>query len=168
LRQTSATFLSTNIKKMDDKIIANTCLIHNSNDVSCDNHSVDLLTQQLTKKTPKTFVCEKCNYICKKASDWERHISTKKHTNEGKEKQYICGDCGKTYKIRQSLHVHKNKCQMKHKINHNKKYQNTEEEKMSDENMQIAPELMMLLVQQNKEMYEMMKHFNQVLKQPQI
>lgn len=71
------------------------------------------------KKTPKNaqkFFCEKCNFKCNKKSDWDRHISTRKHkmiTNDKeitpKNAEFIC-DCGKIYKHSSGLSRHKMKC----------------------------------------------------------
>ena len=71
------------------------------------------------KKAPKNaqkFFCEKCNFKCSKKSDWDRHISTRKHKliTNGKEitpknAEFIC-DCGKIYKHSSGLSRHKMKC----------------------------------------------------------
>jgi len=71
----------------------------------------------VTKNTPKNasnFQCEKCNFICFKNSDFNRHITTAKH------KMMTFGDintpktptciCGKEFKYRQGLHRHKKSC----------------------------------------------------------
>ena len=76
----------------------------------------------LTNKTPinaKKYVCENCDFKCSKQSDWNRHITTLKHTNHDKclqkkhppntFKKYTC-ECGKEYGHRQSLHIHKKNC----------------------------------------------------------
>jgi hypothetical protein len=74
-----------------------------------------------TQKTPKIFNCELCDFTSSKKSDWDRHLSTQKHykkhkifTNIYKENaeiqinKFVC-DCGKEYKYRQSLYLHKKK-----------------------------------------------------------
>ena len=71
----------------------------------------------VTKNTPKNasnFHCEKCNFICFKNSDFNRHITTAKHkmmTNGdiNTPKTPIC-ICGKEFKYRQGLHRHKKSC----------------------------------------------------------
>jgi len=79
----------------------------------------------LTKNMPKNsviFTCEKCDFNSCKKNDWNRHLSTAKHkmltkndiNNEkcaknGVINKFIC-ECGKEYKYRQSLWVHKSKC----------------------------------------------------------
>ena len=74
-----------------------------------------------SKKTPKNaekFVCESCHFVSSKKSDYERHITTRKHkilTNtaaksaENAAAYHVC-ICGKQYKHRQSLYTHAHKC----------------------------------------------------------
>jgi len=69
-------------------------------------------------KIPKQYKCEKCNYITCNKKDFNKHLLTEKHiilTNVDNNSQKIpyktfsC-ECGKKYKHRQSLCVHKKKC----------------------------------------------------------
>ena len=69
-------------------------------------------------KIPKQYKCEKCNYITCNKKDFNKHLLTEKHiiltnvdNNSQKipDKTFYCG-CGKKYKHRQSLSVHKKKC----------------------------------------------------------
>jgi hypothetical protein len=74
------------------------------------------------KKTPKNaeiFDCEKCDFKCCKESDYKRHILTSKHKNrtilndftpKNAENIFTCQNCNKTYKARNSLWYHKQKC----------------------------------------------------------
>ena len=83
------------------------------------------------KKMPKNaicFVCELCDFKCSKQSNYDKHLLTLKHQNvdkmltnaDGKNAEnaensetinaHIC-ECGKEYKHRQSLFIHKKKCQ---------------------------------------------------------
>ena len=77
---------------------------------------------QKSQKSPKYFSCEKCHYITCKKSDYDKHLLTAKHQNVYKlftnvaanspnvaESEYLC-ECGKKYSHRQSLYVHKKKC----------------------------------------------------------
>jgi hypothetical protein len=67
------------------------------------------------QKYAKKYVCKKCDYTCTRKFLWNQHIVTGKHrmlTNVDKmltKNMHICC-CGKAYKHRQSLHVHKKKC----------------------------------------------------------
>lgn len=81
-----------------------------------------MLTKK-TQKNPKNFLCEICGFVSSNIKDYKRHISTRKHkmlTNVdnciiAKRKKpiqteiFAC-ECGKVYKHRQSLSVHKKKC----------------------------------------------------------
>ena len=69
------------------------------------------------QKTPKEFVCEKCEFKCFKSSDYERHLGTAKHRRKQTEtKQAECKiqcECGKEYSNRSGLFKHKKKCTYK-------------------------------------------------------
>ena len=71
----------------------------------------------LSPKTPKKYSCESCDYNTSSMKDFNKHLLTRKHkmlTNVDnktpKIPDFICDVCGKLYKYRQSLHVHKQKC----------------------------------------------------------
>jgi hypothetical protein len=80
----------------------------------------------MTQKTPKNpleYSCENCDFKCCNKKDFKRHLATDKHkmmTNDDTRmpenpKAYIC-ECGKSYKYRQGLSVHKKKCTVKNVI----------------------------------------------------
>jgi hypothetical protein len=74
------------------------------------------------EKTPKNaefFECSFCDFKCFKESEWVRHLTTSKHKNRTKlndltpknaENIFTCQNCNKTYKARNSLWYHKQKC----------------------------------------------------------
>jgi hypothetical protein len=72
------------------------------------------------KKMPKDaekYICEICNFKCSKLSNYNKHLSTRKHQilinpNEKIPKEHICV-CGKSYKHASSLCGHKTKCNYK-------------------------------------------------------
>ena len=75
----------------------------------------------LTEKNEKNdlnYFCKFCNFSTCKKTDYNRHILTVKHkmltnvdnNNEKNEKKEFTCECGKIYKHRQSLSVHKKKC----------------------------------------------------------
>ena len=73
---------------------------------------------KMPQNAPSFFVCEKCDFKSCKKTHYERHLTTQKHkmlTNVDKVPQkratpeFIC-ECGKIYKHRQSLSIHKKKC----------------------------------------------------------
>ena len=89
--------------------------------------------------------CKSCDFKCAKNSDWSRHILTRKHRNADKiltnvdtenaesapiNKMLLCS-CGKKYKHRQSLFVHRKKC----------KHLDKNTEPTSDTNSDSIPDL---------------------------
>ena len=69
-------------------------------------------------KNAEIFYCIDCDFKCSKKSNYDKHLSTRKHkilTNtykkmpDDKIEIYKC-ECGKEYKHRQSLYTHKKKC----------------------------------------------------------
>ena len=71
-----------------------------------------------TKKT-KTYNCEKCDFITNKKTDYNRHITTRKHLNinrinteneKKRQKTYDCECCDKSFMDRSGLWKHRKKC----------------------------------------------------------
>jgi hypothetical protein len=70
----------------------------------------------MTQKNADFFTCEKCDFICSKKSNFEKHLLTRKHKNDDKKEQKnaeknVC-NCGKIFKHRQGLCVHRKICNM--------------------------------------------------------
>jgi hypothetical protein len=70
-----------------------------------------------TPKTPKEFICDKCDFKCFKPSDYKRHLGTAKHKRikmdkSGINETYDC-ICGKKYEYQSGLCKHKKKCNYK-------------------------------------------------------
>ena len=80
------------------------------------------------EKIEKKFHCEKCHYSCCYLSDWNKHLSTRKHKmvvngskkNEKIEKKYFC-ECGKSYSHDSGYYRHRKTCSF---INEEKKTNN--------------------------------------------
>ena len=84
-----------------------------------------MLTNLVPKSSAK-FVCNKCDYSTSRKSQYERHLSTQKHKclhmltdlvpksskceSVIKDKEVFACECGKVYKHRQSLSIHKKTC----------------------------------------------------------
>lgn len=99
------------------------------------------------------FYCECCDYKCSLIQHWKQHISTKKHKKSifnnidnsvNNDIQYFECGCGKIYKDRSGLWKHKKKC------NGNIK----NELPYIDANTQLTPELVLKLIEQNKELQQ--------------
>lgn len=99
------------------------------------------------------FYCEYCDYKCSLIQHWKQHISTKKHKNRifnnidnsvnNDIQHFECG-CGKIYKDRSGLWKHKKKCNgyIKNELPY------------IDANTQLTPELVLKLIEQNKELQQ--------------
>ena len=80
----------------------------------------EMMTEKsgLSEKIRKNFSCETCHYMTSDSKDYNKHCSTRKHkmmTNDDHknnigEPTHICSRCDKSYKTKQSLWVHKQKC----------------------------------------------------------
>ena len=68
-------------------------------------------------KSPKYYRCDTCDYVCTKPSDFNKHLSTRKHkrltnpnmANEKTPTPLVC-KCGKAYNHMSSLCKHKKTC----------------------------------------------------------
>ena len=78
-------------------------------------------TSDLFTKIASIFSCEKCNYRCRKESDYKKHLLTRKHLKETngnigniKETKKVaihqCSDCMRSFASRAGLWKHKQKC----------------------------------------------------------
>jgi hypothetical protein len=68
----------------------------------------------LSPKSPKKFICEKCDYLCFKSSEYNKHLATAKHQNGKNANKKISEistcECGKVFKHLSSLSRHKKTC----------------------------------------------------------
>ena len=115
---------------------------------------------KFTSFTSKNFVCQTCDFKCSKKGDWNRHILSSKHKNVDKMltnvdaddiKPYKC-ECGKIYKHRQSLYVHKQTCVTKDEIN-----KELHDKDLIDYLLKENSEFKEMLLEQNKMMMELAK-----------
>jgi len=115
------------------------------------------------KKMPKKcqkFICERCNFVCSKESNFNIHITTRKHkilTNpnaglikNAENKSFTC-ECGKSYKHMSSLCNHKKKCKETEKI-YVGDFEYEDDCKISSMISQPPNELVMSLLNQNMEL----------------
>jgi|TARA_B110000285_G_C15043581_1_gene573094 hypothetical protein len=96
-----------------------------------------------------TYYCETCDFISSKKSNYDTHLTTAKHharlnRTEKKQAQFECY-CGKTYKARNSLWYHKQKCTAPKEDIIN----------TSPQSQQFDSTLIVELLKQNKELHEM-------------
>ena len=98
------------------------------------------------------FYCEHCDFKCCKKSNYDKHILTSKHKYRTKlnnleqknaEKCHICKFCKKTYKARNSLWYHQQKCKP------------DEEVKIIDDEEPSDKQLIMMLIKENSDLKTM-------------
>ena len=114
------------------------------------------------EKVALKFVCEKCDYRTSKKSSFDKHLLTDKHSvsvagdtkdatcdkKVAKSCSLICENCNKTYTSRNGLWKHKKTCIP------------TEKETNITE---ISPELIMNVLQQNKELQQLLIEQNKTI-----
>jgi hypothetical protein len=112
-------------------------------------------------KTAASFVCDNCDFICYKQSNYDKHLLTSKHKNrtilnnleqkmpKTAENLFNC-TCGKTYTARNSLWYHKQKCTQKAVS------ESDEEFASKPASEPIGNDIIMLLIKENSELKNMM------------
>jgi len=133
---------------------------------------------KVAKDVIKNFMCEYCEYKCYKKSDYEKHLTTSKHKKKSSlntiEQEtltpilFMCKNCNKTYKGRNGLWYHEQKCGMYKTETENikieiSKTENTIIDSSSNE-IKVLTDLVLELVKSNndlqKQMIEMCKNNN--------
>jgi hypothetical protein len=97
------------------------------------------------------YKCVKCNFICRKNSNWNAHIKTKKHFMSlngnieeiKKNAEFNCIKCGQMYLSQSGLWKHSKKC-------------NINDEQTSDNVDTSNKEIIMMLIKDNNEIKNMM------------
>ena len=112
----------------------------------------------MTQKNDDFFTCEKCHFISSKKCDYERHLLTRKHKNDDKKAQKsaeknVCS-CGKNFKYRQGLFVHRKTCMdyINNDSNNGVVSENKMEEKVDSKTDKELKELVKDLIKQNGEL----------------
>ena len=125
----------------------------------------------LTKKSEeirKNFVCKKCNYITSDKKDFNKHLLTSKHKNntfvdisftnlEKKSEKsenikiFSC-KCGKLYKSRQGLYVHKKKCSFIELNNNENSIITLEKNDISNNQLILSNDAIIKLINDNNEL----------------
>ena len=111
-------------------------------------------TTIIMPKNANTFYCEKCDFLCYKKSNYDKHLLTRKHANYNNinandaKKCHICNICNKRFNDRSGLWRHK------------KKTCTINNQPITDVSMpappHIDPNLIIELLQENKELRAMM------------
>jgi hypothetical protein len=79
--------------------------------------NIEQFRMKVTPKNAELFHCVPCDYKCCKQSEYNRHTITAKHQNrtflnESDANKFVCKICKKTYKARNSLWYHEQKCKV--------------------------------------------------------
>ena len=115
------------------------------------------------KISPKSHSCEVCDYITSNLKDYNKHLLTSKHTNRTKlndleqknpqnPQNFFCKYCNKSYRARNSLWYHEQKCIGQNESIIIPQKQSNIKEEPSDK------DLIMMLINQNKELLELVKN----------
>ena len=132
-----------------------------------------MLTQN-AQNAHRDFYCKKCEYTTSKKVDYERHLLTRKHQNVDaclpKKAQIIkvC-ECGKEYSCRQSLFIHKKKC---NNLIANQQILHKEEPEQNKNDLKMLTNLVLEIVKSNNDLQkqnfdfqnQIITSFNEVIK----
>jgi len=122
-------------------------------------------------KNAEIYSCEKCNFICSKKSNYDKHLTTAKHKSatepqpKNAEKcRFICDGCNKEYKDRTGLWRHSKKCNLQ--IPEEVLYEK------SQVDMDIVPpnsnsNILLELVKQNQELMTSNQEFKELMVEQQ-
>jgi hypothetical protein len=120
----------------------------------------------MNNKSAKTFECKICDFKCCKQSNYDRHLLTGKHMFKEKlnifeqiscQKPFLqCDICGKSYKGRNGLWYHKQKCKDTDLTNNNNNNNNDSGD--DDDDIINDKKLILMLINQNKELMELVKN----------
>jgi hypothetical protein len=137
-------------------------------------HLVNItVNKKVSRISGETFSCEDCDYSTCKKQNFEKHLSTQKHLVNIKYKKYqkvsteteddnhfLCDICNKVYSSRVGLWKHKKNCMLckTDDVNDDDDVDDDNDPDKTNHKLSslISPELILLLVQQNKDMQNML------------
>jgi hypothetical protein len=113
------------------------------------------MTTNLVQKSSIFFSCEKCNYTTCRKSQYDRHLTTLKHTNTTNTTNLVqkgsgkntCQTCNKIYKHHSSLWNHKKTCTI---IENSENNQNNNQEN-NNQDIEKKDELINYLMKENQD-----------------
>ena len=117
---------------------------------------VDGDTSNATIKISREYICEQCNYITYKTSNYKQHLNTNKHKklkNATKNSSLLSCMCGKKYKHHSSYYRHKKNCNYNENGDFTPKSQGVKKEVNEEVNYK---EVILTLLNQNKELQELL------------
>ena len=137
----------------------------------------DLVNDQKVAKVAKVasdFECKICDYITSKKFNYEKHLDTAKHKMMTDDDQKVAKvakvanfkcDCGKSYKYKQGLSVHRKKCNFNDGLNSNVLTQKDENnyKELLLEMVGQTKVLHNIIIEQNKQMAEKNKQISELI-----
>lgn len=119
-----------------------------------------------TKKEHKTYECKKCDFVCSRKYNFDKHISTRKHKISILEtkKESKCKKCGKEYKSTSGLWKHEKSCNVLNVIEANKELSNLLI-KQQIEHHQTQEKLLEHIKEQHKQIQELIPKIGNVTNQ---
>ena len=112
-------------------------------------------------KNAENFICETCNFVCSKKSNYDIHLLTAKHQNRtiknaliqknAKVFLFYCKKCNKGYNAKNSLWYHEKKCNINEILE-----DETDSEITTNNN---KDELIQYLINENKEFKNLILEF---------
>ena len=125
-----------------------------------------MFSNEKNSKKLLKYNCETCDFITSNKNDYTRHTQTIKHKStvsqclamKKTQKNSLSCECGKIYKDYSGLWRHKKKC-----IIEDTKETSKEDSKDIINNNEISPELIMSVLQQNKELQTMLMEQNKTI-----
>lgn len=139
-----------------------------------DDDFLNALNVAKLAKLADSFECKFCNYITVRKNDYTKHLGTTKHkmmTDDDKKVAKVAKvanfecECGKTYKYRQGLSVHRKKCNFNGELDEKtliKKDENNYKEIL----VEILGQTKLLhniIIEQNKELSEKNKQISELI-----
>ena len=114
-------------------------------------------------KNAEIFYCESCDFECRKKSNYDKHLLTRKHkirTNSNEKnaeisKAFICTTCGKSYASRSSLWYHNKKCNhtsCEDKITISETKPVSSKENTSNDSNDLLKDMLIKVIDENKEL----------------
>ena len=127
---------------------------------------------EIAKNANPYFGCEKCNYVTHNRFDFKKHCQTIKHNQDfidnfsidmekSQTKKYLCTKCNKSYKDNSGLWKHKKMC--KNVLNNTDGDMTISNANVQNLSSQITPELILSVLEQNKELTNIVVEQNKTI-----
>jgi len=122
----------------------------------------------MTDISSENYECYYCNFSCKKLSNWQEHLATKRHItcveldvniSELSKLKNKCDTCGKQYKTKTGLLYHKNTCKSVEPVQQVVQPMLVAQQVTPADSLPSDKELVMMLLKDNIEFKKMFTEF---------